>query len=255
VPAAATLSGYDVRVDGVAVHAVGVSWGELADRLDVALNESSVCGISFDAQRDEARLLLEVLTLPEMGPMELDPRRALVMSAVSSVEIILREDLIHGLGPVLPLRSLEEVESLFARLRWAHSMYGWAFVDVTDVSDMWQAAPSLVVRGQHRQAGHTLRWFTECGAGTGEQAMSYFLQGTVGFGDLRVERADGTPVPVEEFAVAGVRWWEAFNRGDRRVSAPAQRKAEEAALRWSPQQTIDSAIIPAGPQDHGKAEA
>lgn len=234
---------------------MGVTWGELAERLDVALNESSVCGISFDAQRGEARLLLEVLALPQTGPMDLDPRRALVMSAVSAVEIILREDLVQGLGPVLPLGSLDEVESLFARLRWAHSMYGWAFVDVTDVSDVWQAAASLVARGQHRQAAHTLRWFTECGAGAGEQVVSYFLQGLVGFGDLRVERADGTPIPVEEFAAAGVRWWEAFNRGDSRVSAQAQRKAEQARLRWRSQQTSDSAIVLAGPQDDGKPEA
>lgn len=71
--------------------------------------------------------------------------------------------------------------------------------------------------------GHTLHWFAECGRqGPGEGWERFLLQGVVRFGSVRVERAGGGPVPVEEFAAGTRRWWDAFGRGDPRLSADAQ---------------------------------
>jgi hypothetical protein len=172
------------------------------------------------------------------------------MSAVSSVEIILREDTPEGLGPVLPLASLDEVEALFRTVRWAHSMYGWAFIDITDISDQWLVRPSLVVPGKQSHAAHTLHWFTECGGGEGEDMMAYYLQGAIRFDGLRVERADGTPIPVNEFVAAGDRWWKAFSERDGRLSVQAQKDdAAAGSPSWRPQLAMETAIVPAGPRE------
>ena len=40
----------------------------------------------------EARLLVEVEALPEVGPIDPDPRRAIVMSSVESIEVTVRSD-------------------------------------------------------------------------------------------------------------------------------------------------------------------
>jgi hypothetical protein len=45
-----------------------VNWDQwFVDLLDLALNESRVCGLQYDAEAAEARLRLEVLALPETG--------------------------------------------------------------------------------------------------------------------------------------------------------------------------------------------
>ena len=120
-----------------------VRWDQrFVDLLDVAFNESRVCGLQFDAGAAEARLRLEVLALPETGhprPLDADPRRVVVLSGVPAVEVILRTEGSGGLGPALPL---DELEAFFARLSWAHETYGWAFVDIEDPGGIWAAVPS-----------------------------------------------------------------------------------------------------------------
>jgi hypothetical protein len=211
-----------------------VEWDHgLVDRLDLALNESTVCGLHYDADRGEARLLIEVDALPEVGPIDRDPRRAVVMSSVESIEVIVRSDRAGGYGPVLPVGSLDDLEQFFAGLSWAHPMYGWEFVDVADDGPAWQVEPSLRVIPGGGLAAHSLRWFTECGsAGRTGQPRSYVLQGVVWFAGLRIERADARPVPLEEFVADARRWWDAFRRGDARVSVDAQRQAQAGAARW-----------------------
>ncbi len=225
-----------------------VNWDQwFVDLLDLALNESRVCGLQFDAEAAEARLRLEVLALPETGPTDPDPRRVVVLSGVPAIEVTLRTEGSGGLGPVLPVGSLDELETFFARLSWAHEMYGWAFVDIEDPGDIWAAVPSLVERGRPHAAAHTLRWFTECGQMLSEdQGASYLLQGMIRFDDLRVERADGSPVPVEEeFLADASRWWKAFEARDSRLSADAQRRAGAVALSWRTWKG-SSVVVPGG---------
>lgn len=112
-----------------------MEWGqELVDQLDLALNESQAGGLRFDADAAEARLLIEVLALPEVGPIDRDPRRVLVLSGVSSIEVILRADRGGALGPVLPLESLDALERFFTSLAQADAMYGWSFIDVENAA-------------------------------------------------------------------------------------------------------------------------
>jgi hypothetical protein len=212
-----------------------VEWDQgLIDRLDLAFNESQVCGLQFDQARAEARLLVEVLALPEVGPIDPDPRRVVVFSDVPVVEVVLRRDDVPNLGPVLPLASLDEVESFFASLEQADAMYGWSFFDVEDPGESWDVSPSLVLPGCTEDPPvHTMLWFTECGRpGSGDEWERYFLQGVIRFNDLRVERADGRPVSVEEFAADGRRWWDAFQGHDARLSGDAQKQASASAAAW-----------------------
>lgn len=211
-----------------------VEWGrELADRLDLALNESQVCGLSFDADAAEARLLVEVLALPEAGPIDRDPRRVLALSGVASIEVILRADRDDGLGPVLPLESLDALEEFFTSLGQADAMYGWKFIDRGDAGEVWDVPASLSAMSSEPQAGHTLHWFTECGRpGPEKDWERFFLQGVIRFGNLRVERAEARPVSLEEFAADGRRWWDAFERRDFRLSGDAQLQAQAGAASW-----------------------
>jgi hypothetical protein len=223
-----------VRRAGPVRHADGVEWDQgLIDQLDLALNESTVCGLRYDADLDEARLLIEVEALPEVGPIDRDPSRAVVMSSVESIEVTVRSDRVGGYGPVVPVGSLDDLEQFFAGLSYAHPMYGWEFVDVAVPGPAWQVEPSLRVRPGRGVAAHSLRWFTECGSAgrTGEQ-RSYVLQGVVRFAQLRIERADARPEPLEEFVADARRWWDAFQRRDARVSVDAQRQAQAGAASW-----------------------
>lgn len=214
-----------------------VDWSrELADRLDLALNESQACGLSFDADAAEARLLVEVLALPEAGPIDRDPRRVLVLSGVASIEVILRAEGDDGLGQVLPLESLGALEEFFTSLGQADAMYGWEFIDRGEAGGVWDVPASLsVVSSEPQAAGHTLHWFTECGRpgpGPEKDWEHFFLQGVIRFGNLRVERADARPVPLEEFAADGRRWWDAFERREIRLSGDAQLQAQAGAASW-----------------------
>jgi hypothetical protein len=228
-----------------------VEWDQgLIDRLDLALNESTVCGLLYDADRGEARLLIEVEALPEVGPIDRDPRRAVVMSSVESIEVTVRSDRVGGYGPVVPLGSLDDLEQFFAGLSWAHPMYGWELVDVTDPGPAWRVEPSLQVRPGRGVAAHSLRWFTECGsAGRTGEPQGYVLQGTVRFADLRIERADPGSLPLGRFLADGARWWKAFREGDSRLSGQGQREAGSVSLRWRNWPASSSVIVPAGEWD------
>ena len=210
-----------------------MEWGQdLVDQLDLALNESQVCGLSFDAEAAEARLFIEVLSLPEAGPIDRDPRRVLVLVGVSSVEVILRADRDGALGPVLPLESLDALERFFSSLGQADAMYGWSFIDRENADEDWNVPASLTAACSEA-AGHTLHWFTECGRpGPEEDWERFVVQGVIRFVSLRIEHGGGRPVPLEEFLADARRWWDAFERKDSRLSADAQRQAQARAASW-----------------------
>lgn len=218
----------------------------LIDNLDAAFNESDVRGFTFDAVSNEARLLLEVLALPEAGPIDPDVRRVILMSGIARIEIRLRLDTAEP-GPVIPLASLDALSRFFDSLTFADSMYGWEFVDVEQPSAWWTGDTSLIATGASPAASHTLLWFTECGDGT----ERFALGGVVEFADMDVERADGTPIALEDFALAGARWWKAFNDRDPRLSVPAQHGVSRAARTWWPDRTRESVVVEAGEWDRG----
>ncbi len=197
--------------------------------LEVALNEATVAGLRLETG-DAVSLLLHVLALPESGPPDPDTRRALVLSGVSRVRVLLRRDVPGEVdyGPALPLADLAAVEEFFASLSRTGDLYGGEFLDAPDLVADWPPAVSLDrTLGAATPETHSLYWFNECGTADD----SFCIEGLVEFTEVAARRADGTPLPVEEFVAAGRRWWAAFRGGDPRVS-PAAQQALPAPPPW-----------------------
>jgi hypothetical protein len=212
------------------------------DRLDAALKESTVCGIDYISERDEARLLVDVCSLPFEGPMDADPRRVLILNGVGALEVVLRTDRASWAttyGPPIPLAAMADVTAFIRSLTWLHPMYGWKFIDTEGFRVSWPSAPSLAVEASPAGCAHSLYWFTECGRLEAREHVAYCLEGVVHFDELRVERADGSHVSAVEFAQDGLGWWTAFNQRDPRVSVEAQRRAAASGLSWKPRNPSD----------------
>jgi len=199
------------------------------DGLEVALEEATVVGLRAEPGGAVA-LLLHVLALPETGPPPADTRHALVLSGVSRVRVLLRRDEPGEVdyGPALPLPDLTAVEAFFASLTRSGDLYGGEYLDAPDLCADWPAEVSLDLRhGPPGPETRTLYWFNECA--TGDER--FCIEGEVEFTALTVRRADGTPLPADQFVADARRWWHAFHTGDPRVSAAAQ-QALPPSPRW-----------------------
>lgn len=222
-----------------------MEWSQnLTDNLDAALNEAMVCGLRYDSDRRAASLLIENMALPEHGRMDSDPRRVLIMSPVSSLDVWLRANRSGDLGAPIELDSLDELERFFQSLGWAGAMYGWSFVDVSQPWDAIGGVPSLRITASEQSAPHILRWFTECGRWQGSERESFLLAGLIQFTELDVRQADGTSIGAEGFAADGARWWRAFNAHDERTGVDAQRKLNASAPHWRTGGDAGSMIVP-----------
>lgn len=211
-----------------------VEWDQrTVDGLDLALNESTICGLYFDPVSGVARLLLEVLALPEVGPIDPDPRRVLLLAGTSRIDVTLRRVLPQLTGPAITLDSLEDVEQFFASVTLPGQMTGWSFIDLADAGEDWDSTPRLSITGGSAEGKHTLHWFSESGRPAFDGGYDFFiLQGVVHFDDLSIERADGRSVTLEDFAADGHRWWSAMYAGDPRLSGDAQQRAQSTSLSW-----------------------
>jgi hypothetical protein len=189
------------------------------------LNEATVAGLR-PGPDGSVVLLLNVLALPETGPVDPDGRRALILSGVSRTRVLLRRCSTWGdpaRNPAIPLRDFEAVEEFFASISLSGDMYGWEFLDSSDLIDDWPPVVSLDLSSGAAPSAHSLYWFNECGLFNGYDGyVPYRIEGVVDFQELTVERFDGTPVAVEEFVAAGKRWWQALFGQDPRVSVAAQ---------------------------------
>lgn len=204
---------------------------ELVESLGVAFNEADVLGFQYDDRARSARLFIETLALPESGPVEPDLRRVVHFRGVSSAEFRLWTDSGQPARP-LPLTSLEEVEALFANTTVVGAMYGWDFINIKQPTASCRAEPALTLGPRPRRTGHSFDWFAALNRPrTGNDVEPVVLDGTIYFDELAIERADGTPIPLEVFAQDGCRWWQAFRAHDERVGFEAQRVANAASPR------------------------
>jgi hypothetical protein len=218
-----------------AIKINGVEWDDTTrGGVETALNEADVFGLRLDSETGACDLLLQVLALPQSGPLDSDCRRILRLLTPSEVKVLLRHEhlLPHGLGPVIPLPDLDAVESFFASLKWGGSMYGWQFFDNPDSDKHWPPEPSLTIRLAPKPAPHTFYWFNECGREENGKAKGYLFQGIVTFKDLVILRADRTAIPIDEFISDGRRAWDAMYARDERMSVEAQRAAQRATPKW-----------------------
>jgi hypothetical protein len=96
---------------------------------------------------------------------------------------------------------------------------------------------------------HSLYWFNECGREEGGTDVAYCIEGTVTFEDLEILRADATPQPLNEFIAEGRRYWQALHSRDARLSAEAQRAAQDGTPSWRPY--LRNTVTISGPADPG----
>lgn len=201
------------------------------ERLETAVNEADVVGVrSLD--RETVAFLLEVCALPEVGPMDPDPRRMLVLHGVTELRFLLRRVTVDGSGPAVPLADLEALEDFFESLASGGSMYGRRFFDAPELTEDWPPTPSLVVHLAGDTPAHTFYWFNECGRVEDGETRSYCIEGTAGFADLSVRLANGTDQAVEDFVDDGVRWWQALQDHDPRVNVDAQGTWSRSRVKW-----------------------
>jgi hypothetical protein len=206
-----------------------MEWSQkVIDELNAALKEATPCGLSYDSEHREARLLIESNSLPENGSMDSDPRRVLIMSAISTLEVWLwpDRDQEEKLGMAVSLQSLDELERSFQSLGWTDFMYGWCFIDAVEPKSRIPGPPSLRIEASRESAPHNLRWLRNCGH------VQFLLAGLIEFAELDVRRADDTPVGAQRFAGDGARWWRAFYAHDERINVDAQRQHSKSAPHW-----------------------
>lgn len=205
---------------------------ELHGRLEMALNESTVQGLRLVDDTNVVDVLLDVHALPRTGPVDPDRRRVLRCRGTSEVRVLLRPDQPDDNTTVLELADFGAVEEFFKRVSLPGSMYGWEFIDDPALTDHWPESPSLTLALGTHEANHTFFWFNECLCGSGDDTLSYCIEGTVSFDELEVLRADGTPVALPTFIDDGVRWWDGLRSGDERLNTDAQRAIEQHGVGW-----------------------
>ena len=184
---------------------------ELKADLNVALNEATLLGFELDPGRRLAGATFAVLALPaDGGPMPDDPRAQLLFHDVSRLAVSLRGGRWDDpAAPVLPVtldRLLETVQSFGAL-----PVYGWDFFDTGERElAKWGDRLSLDWRAEDGQKPHhSLTLFQE--------SSDRHLDFCIWFGSLEARRPNGETIPLEEFAAAGKRWWDAFYANDPRT--------------------------------------
>jgi hypothetical protein len=194
--------------------------------LNVGLDEAVVRGVSWDPSNGQVRVLLEVLALLPDGQADPDPRRVLILSEVSGLEVLLRRDQTGAIsyGPPVPVPDQAALDRFFDSLSVADAMYGGRMLDDASPTDDWPTGRSLALRFRDDSADHCLYWFTECARSEPGGLVGYRLEGLVGFDRFSVRRADGTSVTPRQFAAAARDWWQARYHHDPRVSSQAQRE-------------------------------
>jgi hypothetical protein len=177
--------------------------------LNVALNEASLVAVDVEPAKARAVVKLEVLTLPEQGPMPDDRGRQLILNGVGRVAASHRDgraDDPHA--PVLPL----ERDGLTAAIATFldHAIYGWEFINRGDDPFVeWSNRLSMDSQLPGRGT-QTLDLFQEDGRRV--------LDLRIWFEELTVATASGAWVEFDEFTAGGVRWWDALYARDPRVS-------------------------------------
>ncbi len=203
--------------------------------LEVALNESDVVGVRLDPARAYVDVLLQVIALPESGPLAKDGRRIMRLMRPAELRFMLRRDPVGeqaATEPAIPLADEAAVETFFDSLAWGGSIYGWRFFDEPGLTRHWPADPSLRIPVRTEGGAHSFYWFNECGVERDGETDSFCIEGTVTFDDLVVFDAEEREIPIETFIADGVRQWDALYARDARLSVEAQRQAQMGAPKW-----------------------
>jgi hypothetical protein len=180
---------------------------------DVALNEADLVGVEVDPDARWVGLTLAVLALPQDdGPPPADPRVQLILSPVGRIAASLRHGNWDDADARVKTFTVDRLEKVVARFK-QQAIYGWQFLDVPAERDFdcWSDRLSLDWRSEPGGLSHTLDLFQE-GDGT------HHIDLRIWFDELRIFDHAGHEISLDQFAAAGVRWWEAMRAGDPRTA-------------------------------------
>lgn len=157
-------------------------------------------------------LLMEVLTLPEIGPEPEDRRRIWRLTEVGRVSASLRLGLWNDDAAAVELFTLDEFGDVVQRFG-GQPIYGWEFFDPSSTSlERWKDRVSLDETFAGGSTDHVLSIFQESLAGPPRH-----LDVQVWFGGLSVYDYQRQPSDLGEVAAGGRRWWDALYAGDPRT--------------------------------------
>ncbi len=185
---------------------------ELHSHGDVALNEADVLDIRVDPTGREARLLIRVLTLPEVGPEPADRRVVLVLRRIGRIVASMRHGRWDDQEAEVEALTLEQLSPTL-RSFGGSAIYGWSFFDTSSESRAhWFHRLSLDVTFDSDASEHSLAVFQEPA-----QGPDRILDLCIWFNDLTVLDSRGSEIPLQEFGDGARRWWAAMRARDPRV--------------------------------------
>jgi hypothetical protein len=180
----------------------------LTHKLDIALEGTEVAFFNVSEDATEVEMFVEVLSLPESGPMDEDPRRIVVFKNASSFRSLVRQKADPERRDwkemvALPLQDIKQLNELIASLQIKEEMTDWRHFDAPERTERWPSEISFdaTLAGQGR--GALLWWGFEGWREGGWPSASMFLEGVIRFDEVEVFRAGREPLAVEQFADEG----------------------------------------------------
>lgn len=186
---------------------------DTAAEIGIALNEATLLGAEYEAQRNLVGLTFSVLTLPDDdAPEPADARRQFILTDVGRIAAALRDarwnDTTAHTIPFEASDLLAIVQSFGGR-----PIYGWQFINKEDNAfNEWKNRLSLDIKMDFGSLDNRLMLFQE-GATTNRH-----LDLWIWFGGLLIRDANGRTITCEEFIAGGKRWWDGMYAGDSRTS-------------------------------------
>jgi hypothetical protein len=190
-----------------------VIWEELRTELGVALNEADLLGVEVDPSRRLGGATFRVLTLPVNGLPPDDRRVQMLFRPVGRVAASLRDGRWDNpSAPVVPF-SLGELLGVVQSFN-GQPIYGWEFFDRHEKElAKWGDRLSLDWRAGDDGQSRSISVFQESGGGPERH-----LDLCVWFDELEVRTPSGDPIPLEDLAAGGRRWWGGLHSGDSRTA-------------------------------------
>lgn len=185
------------------------AWEQLRIELGVALNEADLLGFEVDPNRRLAAATFRALTLPIDGPPAEDSRVQMLFRPVGRVKASLRNGVWNDEAAEVVSFTLSELLGVVQDFGGL-PIYGWEFFDLHEREPpKWASRLSLDWQSGTDGLSHSISVFQE--------GPARHLDLCVWFDEIEVRRPDGTPVPLQEFAAGGRRWWDAMYVRDKRT--------------------------------------
>lgn len=180
--------------------------------LNTALNEATLNDLSIDVSDRVARVVLQVLSLPEEGRAPGNPRVELHLFPVGHVAASLRYGRWDDRSAVVEPVAVEHLGDV-VRSFGGEPIYGEEFFDVPDEEDFdqWSDRLSLNLHLGTDGLSHTLTLFQEGSSPDRHLDIRIWFEELLVLGSARQE------IALDVFIAGGERWWERFWEEDPRT--------------------------------------